>query len=259
MTRPKVTGTQSIRRATLLMKTIAAHNQVGIRLTDLASYLPLDRTTIHRIVKSLVAEGFIAQDSQSRRFYLGQTLFELGLGAAQRFNLRDVYRPILERIAEKTGDTVFLNIRSDNEVVCIERQQGAYPVRVLTVDVGGRRPLGTSASGIAILSALSDEKVKEIIAEIESSKHTMKPLRVRKILECIRQAREKGYVVHESEIVDIRAMAVVVKDKNGNPWAAIGVTAISSRMTDTRLREVAGIVKNAARELENLLVERLHA
>ncbi len=258
MTRIKVRGTQSIRRATLIMKAIATHNHEGIRLTDLSQNLPIDRTTIYRIVKSLVEEQFITQDPGTKRLYLGQTLFELGIAAAPRFNLRDLFQPILARIAEKTGDAVLLNIRSGNEYVCIERKQGAYPVRVYTLNVGERRPLGNSASGIAILSALSDEEVRRVMSENEAElvKYKNRPLRAKKLIEAIRQTREKGYAVYYSDLADIRAVAIAVNGRKGMPFAAISVTAISSRMTDSRQREIAKLLKLGAGELEKLLSEQ---
>jgi DNA-binding IclR family transcriptional regulator len=250
MLKNRVMGTQSIRRATLMMNAIAAHNHEGLRLVDLAQYLRLDRTTIHRIVKALVAEKFIARDPVTRRYFLGQTLFELGLSAGRRYDLRQVYHPILTRIAEKTGDTVFLNVRSGNDAVCVDRKHGPYPVKVFTLDIGDRRPLGTSASGVAIMSALPETEVKSIIRELESSD---KKLRADAVLRAVKRAQEDGYALHKGVLKDVRAIAVPLKNAAGVPFAAIGVTAISSRMKEERHREVAELLKEGARDLEQLL------
>jgi DNA-binding IclR family transcriptional regulator len=243
-----ITGTQSIRRAALLIKVIAAHNHEGIRLVDLAQQLPLDRTTIHRIVKALVAENYVAQDAASRRYFLGQELFELGLSAGHRYDLRQIYQPILLRIAEKTGDTVFLNIRSGNEAVCVDRKNGPYPVKVFTLDIGDRRPLGTSASGVAMLSALPETEVKTVIKDLGSSVigYNKNQLSARALLTDVKKAREDGYAFHKGNVVTL-------KNRSGAPFAAISVTAISSRMRDNRPQEIAELLKQGARELEQLL------
>ena len=206
-------------------------------------------------MKSLVEENFIVQDENTRRYFLGRTLFELGLSASQRFNYRDLYLPILSRVAAETGDTVFLNVRSKNEVVCLDRMNGSFPIKVFTLDVGGRRRLGTSASGLAILSALPDKEVQSIVEENELAviKYKNKSLKRKVLSSQIQKAREQGYAVHQGDLADVRAIAVAILNKEKAPFAAISVTAISSRMTEKRIREVAQLLKKAALELGVLL------
>src|SRR5574342_23026 len=108
----RLTGTQSIERALTLLREIAAHNRGGSRLLDLSTRTGLQRPTVHRMLKCLVAEGMVQQDADSHRYYLGSMVFELGLTAAPRFNLREICHPALARIADATGETVFLTQRS---------------------------------------------------------------------------------------------------------------------------------------------------
>lgn len=162
----KPTGTQSIQRAALLLREIAAHNRLGLRLVDLAIRSKLERPTVHRILKSLVAENMVTQNPENRRYFLGQALFEFGLAAAQQFSLRDLCQASLNRIAEKTGDTVFLTLRNGNEAVCIDRKDGAYPIKVFTLNIGDRRPLGVGAGGLAVLAALPPQQIQEIVNDI---------------------------------------------------------------------------------------------
>src|SRR5215475_8259727 len=108
----RLTGTQSIERALLLLREIAAHNRGGSRLLDLATRTGLQRPTVHRMLKCLASENMVQQDGDTHRYYLGSMVFELGLTATPRFNLREMCHPALARIAEATGDTVFLTQRS---------------------------------------------------------------------------------------------------------------------------------------------------
>jgi DNA-binding IclR family transcriptional regulator len=108
----RLSGTQSIERALTLMREIAAHNRSGSRLLDLASRTGLQRPTVHRMLKCLTLENMVQQDPDTHRYYLGPMVFELGLTAAPRYNLREICHPALSRIAEATGDTVFLTQRS---------------------------------------------------------------------------------------------------------------------------------------------------
>ena len=121
----RLTGTQSIERALTLVREIAAHNRGGSRLLDLATRTGLQRPTVHRMLKCLAAENMVQQDSDTHRYFLGPMVFELGLTAAPRFNLREICQPALSRIAEATGDTVFLTHRSGLDSVCLDRRSAA--------------------------------------------------------------------------------------------------------------------------------------
>jgi DNA-binding IclR family transcriptional regulator len=66
------------------------------------------------------------------------------------------------RIAEATGDTVFLTQRSGLDSVCVDRQEGTFPIKTFTLEIGMRRPLGVGTGSLAILSGLSEEEVKHV-------------------------------------------------------------------------------------------------
>src|SRR5215208_7421692 len=152
----RLSVTQSRERALMLMREIAAHNRTGTRLLDLASRTGLQRPTVHRMLKCLTLENMVQQDPESHRYFLGPMVFELGLTAAPRFNLREICNPAMNRIAEATGDTVFLTQRSGLDAVCVDRHEGTFPIKTFTLEIGMRRPLGVGTGSLAILSALQD-------------------------------------------------------------------------------------------------------
>src|ERR1041385_2456061 len=156
----RLSGTQSIERALLLMREIAAHNRTGSRLLDLAGRTGLQRPTVHRMLKCLAVESMVQQDPDTHRYYLGPMVFELGLTAAPRFNLREICHPAMTRIAEATGDTVFLTQRSGLDAVCLDRHEGTFPIKTFTLEIGMRRPLGVGTGSLAILPALPEEEVR---------------------------------------------------------------------------------------------------
>ena len=69
----------------------------------------------------------------------------------------------MARIAEATGDTVFLTQRSGLDAVCVDRQEGTFPIKTFTLEIGMRRPLGVGTGSLAILSALSEEEIQAIV------------------------------------------------------------------------------------------------
>ena len=159
----KPAGTQTIQRASLLVRLVASRSRTGMRLAEVVQHSKLERPTAHRILKCLVQEGFLMQSGNSHEYFLGPLIFELGLAASPQFNLSDICRPSLERIAARSGDTAFLSVRSGYDSVCIDRKEGAFPIKALTLEVGTRRPLGVGAGGLSLLLRLSDEAVNEIV------------------------------------------------------------------------------------------------
>ena len=125
----------------------------GMRFSDLQAQSGLSKGTLHRLLKSLVASGFVEQAAGSRVYYLGLEFLSMGERAANRLDIRAVTQPSLERLANLTGDTVMLTIRSGLDAVCIDRAEGSFPVKVLTQNIGTRRPLGVGSGALALLAA----------------------------------------------------------------------------------------------------------
>ena len=250
-------GTQGIRRVALLLRALAAHGRAGGRLLDLTTGTGLERPTVHRILKALAAEGLVAQDPASRRYRLGPLLYELGLAAAPSVDLRALSAPSLGRIAARTGDTVFLFVRSGNDSVCLDRQEGSFPIKTLTVEVGTRRPLGMGAGGLTLLMPLPDDQVRAVLAANSAELGQHPDLDPAVLLATIQRGREAGYLFNERPRTPggIYTGVPVANRHGGPPLAAITVGAIAERMGPERRAEVAAVLKAEVAELERRLAE----
>lgn len=119
----------SLERALHIVRLLATFGGRGAGLTDLARKSELPHPTVQR----LMAQKLVRQLPANRRYALGPLAFELGLAAAQQFDVREACRPSLMRVAQGVGDTAYLVVRSGFEAVCIDRQEGPSPVRVFTL------------------------------------------------------------------------------------------------------------------------------
>lgn len=246
----RLTGTQSIERALLLLREIAAHNRAGSRLLDLATQTKLQRPTVHRMLKCLAHEGMVQQDPDTHRYYLGSMAFELGLTAAPRFNLREISHPGMARIAEATGDTVFLTQRSGLDAVCIDRHEGTFPIKTFTLDIGMRRPLGVGTGSLAIVAGLPEEEIQAIIAN-NQTRYEEYGVVGTTLLAQAKKAQKQGYSMREAPtLAGVRSVGHAIKNHSGTPFAALSVSTISSRMTEKRVMEIAALLKNETRLIE---------
>jgi DNA-binding IclR family transcriptional regulator len=246
----RLTGTQSIERALLLLREIAAHNRGGSRLLDLATRTGLQRPTVHRMLKCLAAENMVQQDGDSHRYYLGSMAFELGLTATPRFNLREMCHPALARIAEATGDTVFLTQRSGLDAVCLDRREGAFPIKTFTLEVGMRRPLGVGTGSLAILSALPEEEIEKVVGA-NNVRLPEYGLNGGSLLSQVKRAQKLGFAMREMPgLAGVRSVGQALRNQGGVPFAALSVSTISSRMSEKRAAEIATLLKNETRQIE---------
>ena len=252
----RLSGTQSIERALTLMREIAAHNRSGSRLLDLASRTGLQRPTVHRMLKCLTVENMVQQDPDTHRYYLGPMVFELGLTAAPRYNLREICHPALNRIAEATGDTVFLTQRSGLDAICLDRQEGTFPIKTFTLEIGMRRPLGVGTGSLAILSALAEDEVRHVVTA-NAPRLPEYGLTPTSLLAQVKSAQKRGYAVREMpSLAGVRSIGQAVHNQSGVAFAALSVSAISSRMSEKRIAELATMLRNETRLVEKQVASR---
>ena len=247
-------GTQSISRTIGLLKELALRGAIGARVSEIAGALGLEYPTAHRMIRCLAAERMIERDESTLRYSLGPLVYELGLSVPPKLNLREICDRVTSKIAISTGDTVFLNVRSGLDVLCIDRKEGTYPIKTLIFDVGNRRPLGVGAGGLALLMPLSDDELETVVQANATRLQAYGSLTPKNILARVRQARERGYVVTEDIVVrGVSAISLPFGGQKGVPPAAISVACVPSRMPRTRHRELVGLLRTEINTLEKAL------
>lgn len=246
-------GAQSVERAFAVLKEISAASVKGVTVADIAARLRLNRTTVHRLLKCMLSQGAVRNVDARARYVLGPLAYELGLSAREQLDLHGLFSPAVSAMAEKTGDTCFLMMRSGNEAVCIDRKLGSYPVKTLVVDVGTHRPLGVGAGSLAILSALPEEDVRRIIRDA-ADRLPAYGITAGAVTKSVRIAQKAGYVSSIVHGVDgVIAVGVPILEPSGNPVAALSIAAIAKRMGKTRQAEVVALLRVETARLQKLL------
>ncbi|HEX2548115.1 MAG TPA: IclR family transcriptional regulator [Ramlibacter sp.] len=254
----RASGSQVVQRVALLMRLVAAGQRSGLRLADLHRAADLERPTAHRLLQALVAERLLRQDGESRRYFLGPAMYEMGLAASPQLALRDICHPHLERIAQMTGDTVFLTERSGLDGVCTDRAEGKAPIKAYVLEVGKRRPLVVGGGATAILSAMDDIELDRVCrANLERTLKRFPRYSEAVLRRSIARARARGYVLSKVlELPDVRTVAVPIREPGGAPVAAISVSSVATRMDDERAAEVAASLRRAIDDIEGALADR---
>lgn len=239
-------GAQSVRRALAVLRVLATGQELGVRLTDVVSHTGLNRPTVHRILRVLVEEGAVEQDAATRRYLIGGEVSLLGLARSMRFPIRAIAEPHLRHLSEVLGDTAFLTIRNGADSICIDRRAGSFPVKVLSIEVGARRPLGVGVSGLVLLAALPAEEAAEVV---QRNARRLQALRIDpvELLERALRTRQQGYAYAAKGVVaGSRALAVPVCLANGRTVAGLAIATITERLPAERVPVVVAQMQERA-------------
>jgi DNA-binding IclR family transcriptional regulator len=246
---------QTLDRAIGILTCLGHSGEAGMRLVDLQRALGLKRPTVHRILTSLVEHGLVASDEGSRTYRLGWEAAVLGWSAVRgRYDLREVAQGATKRLAEESGETAVLCALSRLDLVCIDRETGDYPIRVFTVEIGTRRPLGVGAGSIAVLAAMSDPDAVAALDALQGRLRSYPEKLRRGIVPAMRAARKAGYAVSDGLVLpNVRGVGVAIRDPRGVAIGSMGVASIVDQATDARIAEFAAMLLREQRLIERTL------
>ena len=253
---PGLTGTQTAARAIHLLRIIAAHNPVGITLTNLAIAAKLTRPTTYRLASCLIAEGMAIRDRTTRKYDLGARAFQLGLTTYAFSEVLRICSPAVNRIAATTQDHVCLVIRTGLDTVPICEIPAAIPVRPLIRRYAEPVPIGATPSGVALLACFSDAQVRTIIKLNEKDplrRHRTDP---EAILPAVSAARRNGYAVSVNyHFHGVGGVAVAVPIGANTPFLALSNLSVNERIVGSRQQFLIDILSREAKQLGTALSE----
>jgi IclR family transcriptional regulator, KDG regulon repressor len=199
----------------------------GLTVSAMSERLGLARSSMHGLVRTLQARGYLMQNG-GRRFHLGVRLIELGLNVVDRLELRSAARGPLERLVAATHDTALLVVPDGGELLYVDKiLSDARDVRT-DPRVSSRSPLHCSSLGKALLAALDDESVKEILQMIGLERTTEFSITdLDDLLADLARTRVRGYSVDRQEaVVGVWCVGAPVRDHTGRSIAAISLSTI---------------------------------
>ncbi|TCH98774.1 IclR family transcriptional regulator [Roseococcus sp. SYP-B2431] len=250
-------GAQTIHRTAALLREIAAARGGGASLNKLAAATGLASSTAHRMLQALVDEDLLAKDLANRAYRPGPLLYELGLAAAPRLDLRKLCQPSLQRLADASGDTAYLTIRSGGDALSLDRCEGSFPIKALPLDIGNRRPLGVGAGALAVLAALTPPEAEEAILA-NAARYPRYRLTAERVARELEASRTRGHAVSTGRFV-ARYRGVAVPLRGGDvPAASLAIVAISERLKPERQDRILALLAREATAIADLLACQPH-
>lgn len=236
-------GVQSVERTFDIIEALSQEPK-GISLTKLSAVTGLSKSTVHRLLSSLIIMGYAAKDEETGKYYLTVKLFELGGRIVRRFDMLAEARPFLEKLSNMTGEAVHMVVRDGNDIVYIFKEDSGDNSVRMSSRVGLRSPMYCTAVGKAILAHLSEAEVEDIWNTSNITRHTHNTIteidQLKRQLDIIRSL---GYAVDDEENeLGVRCVGASILDFSGKVAGAFSVSVPIGRMDDSRLQAIADLV-----------------
>ncbi len=243
---------ESIDRALRVIGLLAQRGE-GWSLEELAVASGMPKSTLHRVLSSLRHRGFASQPEPNGVYLLGPAALESAFGFYERLDVRVLAGPLMGALAARYGETVHLAVLSGADVVYVDKQEGAHPVRMSST-IGGRNPAYCTGVGQALLSALlpDDAAVHDWVqrhgplAARTPATVTSADILARRLA----HARSRGYAVDLGENeAGVHCVAVPLVLAGQAPVGAVSVTAPASRLPRSRLARLGTEVRDLTASL----------
>jgi DNA-binding IclR family transcriptional regulator len=244
-----VSGT--VEKALKVLELLSTYD-APVRLADLSRELHMNKSTTYRMLETMSQHGFVQQDEPNGRYMITTKLWEIGVRAFQRLDIRAWARPYLETIGRETHETAVLSIIDDQQVVIIDKSDSFQPVQAFS-PLGSRSPIHCSSFGKAYLMVGTDEKLNRLNFPLPS--FTKTTITTRAALDAeIAKAVETGVAMAFDEFAEgISGAAAPVIGVDGSVHAVIGVTVPTIRAHGQKFEHAKEIVRVEAANFSRAL------
>lgn len=237
---------QSVDRALKILEILSDYNE-GLKVAEISEEIELNRSTVHRMLSTLISSNYVFQDPETRLYKLTFKLFELGNKKLKDVDLLTVSKQYSKNLMENTNEVVHLTVRDGNEVVYIDKVEANNTIRMAS-SIGKRGNMYSTSVGKAILAYLPKDEVKKIwdSSTIERfTKHSI--VSFDKLVDELEQINRQGYAIdNEENELGVRCVGAPIFNREGMVDAAISVSGPTIRVTMDKIDEIAKEVKKHA-------------
>jgi len=226
----------------------------GMELVAVADQLNIPKSAAHRLLVDLIRLGYVRQVRELGNYVLTTKLVSMGLTFLSQTGVVDVAQPLLDRLAEQTGELVRLSVVDGDRLTWVARAQGARQGLRYDPDMGHIARLSCSSSGWAWLSTLKDDAALKLVSQqglgMPKEFGPNAPKSLKALLKVLQDTRKSGFALTEETYTPgLNAMAVPVGLAGQMSMGTISVAGPSSRLTRERMLTMVPHLLAAAAQL----------
>lgn len=244
---------QSAERIFQVMEVLADNGEMG--LMELSAALGLHKSTVHRLLMSLIYMGYAKQNEATQKYMLSYKIVNMAGKVLDRTDVLQVAKPYMERLSDLSGEAVHLVQRDDNNILYIYKIEAKVGTIRMVSHVGMVHPMYCSGVGKAIMATLPEDEVQKIWNESIIEKKTDKTITdYAKMQEILEEVRKNGYALDEEENEKgVRCIAACLYGHQKEVKYAFSISGPTSRMTKERVKELSVDVLKVQEELSREL------
>lgn len=244
---------QSAERIFQVMEMLAENGEMG--LMEISAALGLHKSTVHRLLMSLIYMGYAKQDETSQKYMLTYKIVNMAGKILDRMDIVQIAKPYMERLSDLSGEAVHLVQREGNNILYIYKIEAKVGTIRMVSQVGMVHPMYCSGVGKAIMATLPEQEVRQIWSESAIDKKTDKTITdYAQMQEVLAQIKENGYALDDEENEKgVRCIAACLHGHQKEVQYAFSISGPTSRMTRERVKELSFDVLKVQEELSKEL------
>lgn len=237
---------QSVDRTLKILEILSDYNE-GLRVVDISEQTNLNKSTVHRMLGTLISNSYVTQDSETKLYKLTFKLFELGNKRLKNEDLLSASKLYTKGLMKITNEVIHLTVRDGNEVVYIDKVEANNTIRMAS-SIGKRSQMYCTAVGKAILGYLPQHEILKIWESSKIEKLTKNSIISYGKLEAeLQKIKKQGYAIdNEENELGVRCVGAPIFNREGKVEAAISVSGPAVRVTISKVEKIAKEVKKTA-------------
>lgn len=214
-------------------------------LAELAQGSGLNKTTVHRLLQTLVVAGWL-QRGEHATYRLTMQVHHLGAVAESELSLRTEAEPQLQRLADAFGDTAYLMVPYQDKAMCVALVAGDSPLRIAFVGVGTTFGYHAGA-GPVVMAAFSPDIEAKLLANSELPPYTSRTTPREEVAERLAQVRDDGFAISDGDLIDgVTAVGAPIFGSDGAIAGTISLGGSANRFGGARVVRIVDGVRDAA-------------
>lgn len=249
-----MSNVQSLERAFNLLDILSEYPE-GIQITRLAEKVNLSKSTVHRLLATLINMNYVLKDPETEKYKLSYRIIYLSRNLINNIDIIPVAKPFLEALSENINETIHLCIEDMGEVMYVDKIESNQTIRMFS-RIGSRAPMYCTGVGKVLLSGMDPTTYQNTVDKIEFVSKTPRTISSKELLnEEIELIKKQGYGLDDVENEEgIRCIAAPIIDSQGKIIASFSISGPTTRMTMERVNnELVAKVKETSMKISRQL------
>lgn len=242
-----------LERALAVMEHLSSQPE-GVPLAAIAQQLDIPLSAAHRLLAELCRCGYVRQVREHGDYALTARVASIGLSFLSATGIVDIAQPLVDRLAQVSGELVRLAIVDGGRLTWVAKAQGARHGLRYDPDMGMDARLSCSASGHAWMLTLPDERALELVTRqgfgSPEEYGPNAPTTIKALTRMLQEGRKRGFaMINEVFAPGMTAMAAAVQRKGEEAIGVLSIAGPAVRLTEARMLSLGPDLLAAADEL----------